>query len=316
VAASRGTLFWAAACAACVLTLAGTVVAVAGYFASAGPGRVVREYFAALTRGDARTALGYGTLPDGPRDLLTSPVLRAQQQVGRIGPVSVVAVDQAAGTAVVAVHYSITFASGTSVVDDRLTLTEHGRSWRLTQTAIPVDLTLSMAQHRASVAGAVVPTGRPLVFPGAVPVAFDTPTLQLSNAGRIARFVDAKRAPLEVTVSPAGRAVVSDAVVTALRACLTSPDPDPLCPIPTGGRAVPGTVHGAATDAVPADLAVTVASDANGRLVVTGHVPVTGSYAELTFDNQRATRQVIRYPLAIRAHASAVTPDDIVWDTP
>ena len=243
-------------------------------------------------------------------------MLRAQQQVGRIGPVSVVAVDQAARTAVVSVHYSITFASGTGVVDDHLTLTEHGRSWRLTQTAVPVDLTLPTAQHRASVAGAVIPAGRPLVFPGAVPIAFDTPALQLSDAGRIAHFDDAKRPALGVTVSPAGRAVVSDAVVTALRACLTSPDPDPLCPIPTGGRAVPGTVHGAATDAVLADLAVTVASDANGRLVVTGHVPVTGSYAELTFDNQRATRQVISYPLAIRAHASAVTPDDIVWDTP
>ena len=63
--ASRRTTFWVAVCAAGVLTLAGTVVAVAGYFTSTGPGRVVRDYFAALSRGDARAALGYGALPDG-----------------------------------------------------------------------------------------------------------------------------------------------------------------------------------------------------------------------------------------------------------
>ncbi|HVD90311.1 MAG TPA: hypothetical protein VNB91_15560, partial [Jatrophihabitantaceae bacterium] len=143
--ASRRTLFWVAVCAACVLTLAGTVVAVTGYFTSAGPGRVVRDYFAALSRGDARAALGYGALPDGPRELLTGPVLRAQQQVGRISPVSVIAVDQDHETATVSVHYAITFASVTTVVGDHVTVIKHGRTWRLAKTAVPVDLTLKTA---------------------------------------------------------------------------------------------------------------------------------------------------------------------------
>jgi hypothetical protein len=312
--ASRRTLFWVAVCAACLLTLAGTVVAVTGYFTSTGPGRVVRNYFAALSRGDARAALGYGVLPDGPRELLTGPVLRAQQQVGRISPVSVIAVNQDHETATVSVHYAITFASDTTVVGDHVTVIKHGRTWRLAQTAVSVDLTLKTAQHRASVAGAVVPAGRLLVFPGAVPIAFDAPALQLA-AGRIVRFDQSKRPALEVAVTSVGQQMVSDAVAAAVRNCLGSADPDPLCPMPTGGRAVPGTVRGAVDDEIP-DLTVTVASDADGRIEVTGQVPVTGSYAQLTFDNQRAAKQVNRYPLAIRAHASALTPNEIVWDVP
>ena len=313
--ASRRTTFWVAVCAAGVLTLAGTVVAVAGYFTSTGPGRVVRDYFAALSRGDARAALGYGALPDGPRELLTGPVLRAQQQVGRIGPVSVIAIDQDHDTASVSVHYAITFAGDTTpnVVDDQVRMIKHGRSWRLTETAVPVDLTLKSAQRRASVAGAVIPTGRPLVFPGAVPIAFDAPALQLAGLpGRVVRFAH-PTPPLEVTVSAVGQQMVHDAVTAALRKCLGSAHPDPLCPMPTGGRAVPGTVRGDIDEEIP-ELTVTVAPDADGRIEVTGKVPVTGSYTVLTFENQPASEPLKREKLVIRAHASARTPTDIVWD--
>ena len=312
---SRRTMFWVAACAAGVLTLAGVVVAVAGYFTSAGPGQVVRDYFAALSRGDARAALGYGTLPDGPRELLTGPVLRAQQQVGRIGPVSVIAIDQGHDTASVSVHYAITFAPDTNpnVVDDQVRMIKHGRSWRLTETAVPVDLTLKTAQHRASVAGAVIPTGRPLVFPGAVPIAFDAPALKIAEPGRIVRFVDTKRHALEVTVSPDAQQMVSGAVSVALRKCLDSKDPDPLCPMPTSGRAVPGTVRGDVNSKI-LNLRVTVASDTDGRIDVSGGVHVTGSYTELTFDNQQASKPLNGSVLVIRAHASARTPTEIVWD--
>jgi hypothetical protein len=312
--ASRRTTFWVAVCAAGVLTLAGTVVAVAGYFTSTGPGRVVRDYFAALSRGDARDALGYGALPDGPRELLTGPVLRAQQQVGRIGPVSVIAIDQDHDTASVSVHYAITFAGDTTpnVVDDQVRMIKHGRSWRLTETAVPVDLTLKSAQRRASVAGAVIPTGRPLVFPGAVPIAFDAPALQLAGLpGRVVRFAHSTP-PLEVTVSAVGQQMVRGAVTAALRRCLGSTDPDPLCPMPKGGRAVPGTVRGSIGDEVP-NLEVTVAPDADGRIDVTGDMAVTGSYTVLTFENQRQSKPMNR-PLTIQAHTSARTPTDIVWD--
>ena len=315
--ASRRTMFWVAACAAGVLTLAGTVVAVAGYFASTGPGQVARDYFAALSRGDARAALGYGDLPDGPRELLTRPVLRAQQQVGRIGSVSVIAIDQDHGKASVTVHYAITFAPDTkpSVVDDQVRMIKHGRSWRLVETAVPVNLTLKTAQHRASVAGAVIPTGRPLVFPGAVPIAFDAPVLRLADPpGRIVRFSH-PTPPLEVTVSDVGQQMVRAAVTAALRTCLDSTDPDPLCPMPTGGRAVPGTVRGDIDQEI-SDARVTVASDADGRIEVTGRVAVTGRYTELTFDNQRAAKQLNGSPLALRAHAFARTPTEIVWDVP
>jgi len=47
---------------------------------------------------------------------------------------------------------------------------------------------------------------------------------------------------------------------------------------------------------------------------VTGKVPVTGSYTVLTFENQPTTKPLKRQELVIRAHASARTPTEIVWD--
>ena len=101
-------------------------------------------------------------------------------------------------------------------------------------------------------AGAVIPTGRPLVFPGAVPIAFDTPALQLSRTPGESSVSPSPRPALGVTVEPgrAGRSCPMP-LSAALRACLTSPDPDPLCPMPTGGRAVPGTVRGAPPTTCP-----------------------------------------------------------------
>ena len=63
--ASRRTLFWVAVCAACVLTLAGSSWPWQGTSHPPVLVGVVRDYFAALSRGDARAALGYGALPDG-----------------------------------------------------------------------------------------------------------------------------------------------------------------------------------------------------------------------------------------------------------
>jgi hypothetical protein len=107
--------------------------------------------------------------------------------------------------------------------------------------------------------------------------------------------------------------MVHDAVTAALRKCFGSAEPDPLCPTPTGGRAVPGTVRGDIDEEIP-EFTVTVAPDADGRIEVTGKVPVTGSYTVLTFENQPATKPLKREKLVIRAHASARTPTDIVWD--
>jgi hypothetical protein len=313
---SRRGLFWVGVGAAVVVTLSGTVLAVTGYLTSAGPGRVVRDYFAALSRGDAQAALAYGAVPDGPRELLTGPVLRAQQKAGRLGSVSVVAVDRRADSASVSVHYTVAFGSGSSIVDDRVTVRRQGRSWRLAQAAVPVDLTLPVAQRRATVAGAPIPSGRPLVFPGAAPVTFDTPTLQLAEPGRVVRFADPAETELEVTVSPEGHRIVATAVAAALQSCLSAPSPDPLCPLPPGSRVVPGTVRGTPTGAVANALSVTVGAGADGRLDVSGQVPVTGRYTQLTFDNQPTTKQLNRYPIRVRAHASAVAPQRIVWDTP
>lgn len=314
---TQRTLYWLAMFVAAALAFTGVVVAVAGYLSTAGPGGVVRDYFAALSRGDARTALSYGRLPDGPRDLLTSPVLQAQLDEGRISQVSVIAVDRAGDTASVSIHYQVTGpTTGMTVVDDRVPVVKDGRSWRLAEAAVPVDLTPNTAQRRATVAGAAVPAGRPLVFPGAAPVSFDTPALALADPGRIVHFAGSAPADLTVAVSSQGQQQAVSAVAAALRGCLAAAKPASLCPLPAGGRAVPGSVHATIDgSAAGAGLTASVAAgDPNGRIEVVGEVPVTGSYQELSFENQAVTRAMVHHALPVRAHVLATAPAHVIWE--
>jgi len=301
----RRVALWVTAGALVVVVGAGTAVAVTSYFATPGPAQVVRSYFAALARDDARTALSYGPVPAGDRSYLTADVLRDQLDVGGISAVRAARVS--AGE--VAVHYEI----GGRAVDDRVpVIHEHGR-WRLRASAINNAVSLAAAGDRATFAGTALPDGSVLMFPGALPIRFDTAVLSVLPTAGIARFTPtADPAALAVQVSESGQQTVAHAVTSALTACVTSADPSPLCPVPAGAhvRAVPASLHGSLTQAPT--VTTTVAPQPDGRLLITGSAAVDGSYQSLDYDNLPSEKRG-QFDVVFSAYAYATAPGDFVW---
>src|SRR5436309_16271 len=77
-------------------------------------------------------------------------------------------------------------ASGLPVGGDqpptaRVAVVQHGNAWRLLAAAVPVQLYMNNASSRATLAGAAVPDGEVALFPGAVPIRFDTAELQVAH---------------------------------------------------------------------------------------------------------------------------------------
>jgi hypothetical protein len=305
-------LFWAAVLLALVALVGGGVVAYKAYESTAGPDGAVEGYFAALGRSDAPAALAFGDVPDGPHGLLTSAVLREQQQLAPLGHVEVVSVEQHGDAARVAVRYRLGFDSGARQVDDVVAVHRSGASWRLDRTAVPVRLELTQAADRVRLAGLRVPTAPTLLFPGALPVRFDTPYLQLAAGSRQLGFTTADDDELQVEASAAGRTAVTAAVTSALQKCLGA-HPDVRCPLPSP-RAVPGSLAGRVDGTGPLQLKVTVADAAAGLLEVDGTVPVTGHYRELDFDNLAKARSgTVR--VEVSASAYATQPLRLTWRT-
>lgn len=309
-------LFAAAFAVAVAALVGGSVMAVRAYRATASPAAAVTGYFAALQRADAPAALGFGELPPGPRSLLTSPVLAAQQRIAPIRAVSVVSVDQTGSTATVAVTYTLGFAGGTRTVQDRVPVIYRGHAWRLTRTAALTQLHLAEAVDRASILGAGVPDGAVLLFPGAVPIGFDTPYLQLDAASSIVTLSGSRATDPSVQLSAPGRTAMLAAVATALRACLgAAGTPDPRCPVPSD-RYVPGSLRGSFSGADLARLSLGVTADPAGVVRIGGApLPVTGTYQVLDFNNQPLPGSgTVALPLSATSYA--VAPITVNWAGP
>lgn len=311
----RRGLYWSAVAVALVALVVGTAVAWVGYRRTAGPDGAVRGYFAALADGDAARALGFGTVPDGPRDLLTAKVLREQQKLAAIRQVDVIATERHGDRATVTVQYRLEFASGPQQAVDTVEVERQGRSWRLARTAVATRIGLTEAVRRASVLGTPVPDDTVLLFPGALPLRFDTPYLELDPGTSSVRLSDGTDTPVDVQVSAAGRKAVTAAVRTALAECLGGGSVDPRCPVPSD-RYVPGSLRGRLGPSAVSNLSLTVAPDPNGVIRISGRaIPVTGRYRVLDFENLPVTRSgTVKLPVA--AQAVAVAPLRIGWSDP
>jgi hypothetical protein len=288
---------------------AGAVVAYLGYAAAPGPGGVVKSYFLALQRGDAAGALAYGDLPAGPRTLLTGAVLREQQRLAPISGVQVTSVQHdSSRTATVSVHYYLGYPDGPAQVLDQVPVYKHGSSWHLTRTAVDTRIDLTHALERATIAGAAVPTGDTLLFPGVVPVSFDTPYLRVS-AGTVT-FGTGDDLPVTVEVTPAGRTAVTGALASALKACLASGGRG-YCPLPSD-RYVPGSLDGRLLGTVADSVRLSVDPASAGVIDIAGSIEFRGRYRMLKFDNSPSTRYgTIRIPLT--AKAVAIEPAALQW---
>lgn len=305
----RRRLSLAGALVGTALLAAGLVLAVRGAATTDGPATVVRDYFAALARGDAAQALAYGTVPAGPRRLLTSDALHEQLRIAPLRDVSVESTERRGDQATVAVHFSMAFADGVVSRTARIALHYDDGEWSLDRVAIGAYLAPSTAQDRLSILGAPVPASRTLLFPGALPIRTDTPYLELVPALDYISFDSPTTVDLPVRVSNVGEAAVRTAVRTALMRCLAG-STDLTCPLPTD-RYVPGTVRGTLNGAL-GGLVDLDQRDPAGLLTYAGKPTITGSWQRLDFHNvpQREHAQVV---LDVRASGYAAAPLQMRW---
>jgi len=309
----RRVVFWTAVVVALTAAGAGGYVAVSAYLVETAPETVVLDYLDAVARGDAVAALAYGDLPAGKPDLLTTEVLAAQRA---IAPISRITVDVAVGpgdTGTARVRYDLGFATGAQSVDDSIPLVRTGRTWRLAATAVPVTIDIVNARNRATVAGAEVPYGEHLVFPGALPVAFDTENLGLAEASRVVRFAQDSPVAEVAELTSAGEEAVGAGLDTTLEACLDGTAPAlTLCPLPADARAVPGSLRGTLGHPASEDAVVRTQTGNDGLVRITVEITITGEYQQLDFTNQRAV-MAGDFTVGLVAVCYATSPESIIW---
>lgn len=310
-------LFWGGMLAAVVAVIAGGLLASYGWARTGEPGDVVSRYFAALARDDAPGALALGTVPEGSRELLNSQVLQTQLSVGQMHDIAVLATDRHGNHANVSVQYRLMFASGDDLlITDAVPVARAGHLWRLDRVAVPVQISVSTAEQRATLAGAAMPKSTLLAFPGAVPVTFDTPILGVDGRHAVIRFSAPGALTVPVTVSAIGQQRLTASVAKTLRDCLALTARDPLCPSSVSNvRTVPGTVHGTLTRAptVNATVASSGAQSESGAIDVIGSADATLTYQFLDFNNIAHTARANPSSISFEGRILATQPDLVRW---
>lgn len=304
--------FWIAGAVAVLMLGAGVSLAVLGHATSSGPEGVVRGYYGALERADAPAALGYGPVPKGSRALLSSAVLAEQQHIAPMSNFRVRQTWRAGSRAAVRVAYTLGFAGGAHgahEVRDTVHLRLRGGVWRLTRVAVRTQLSVNAARERAAILGARIPRGYVLLFPGAVPIRFDTPYLALAPDAGSVDFHSPPSTPIRLVVSERGRHAARSAVRGALQLCVRRSSVGSGCPQPAG-RFVPGTLHG--TVAAAPRLHVRLSPSPAGVLDVTGRVRLRLSFKKLTFRN-REVPGAGTFPVSLHARGYAVAPLTLAW---
>jgi hypothetical protein len=308
-------VFWAAVVASLAAVAGGGYLAVTRYQEETAPERVVLDYLTALASGDAAGALAYGDLPEDDRDLLSDEVLAAQLA---IAPISSIAVSPAVGsgeTVTAEVRYELGFDSGPQTVEDTITLAKTGRTWRLAEVAVPVSMRVTYGASRATIAGAEVPDGRQLVFPGALPITFDTENLELDETTRVVRFSQDGDLEEQAELSAIGHEAVATALDAALASCLDGTAAAlTLCPLPTDARSVPGSVRGTLVEPASETVLIETQSGNDGLVKISGQVTVSGEYQQLDFNNQHVAKSG-DIVIFVRAACYATSPDVLIWRT-
>jgi hypothetical protein len=292
------------------LLASGVVVGWRGYAATSGPAGAVRGYFAAIARADAANALAFGNVPDGPHVLLTAAVLREQQRIAPLRRVTVHATHRHGSAASVDVTYTLAFSGRAVPIRVSVPVHESDGDWRLDRSAVATELETSGARQRETILGAGVPAGPTLVFPGAVPIRFDSPYLQLDPASDSVSFDASPVTDLHVQPTAAARSAMLAAVRSKLRGCLSGPA-DPACPLPDE-RYVPGSIRGAIKGELRAKAVQLNPLDPVGTLELRAGVTVTGTSRRLDFDNRQVPGPTTM-DLIVHAVAYAVAPLAVRW---
>ena len=267
---------------------------------------------------DAARALSYGPVPAGDTSFLTAEVLKDQLAAGTITGFQVLTVTKTGGdAATVNVSYQLSGPGDAHMVTDTVPMIRKDRHWWLADTAVSTKVGLTRAAQRATFAGAALPTGPVLLFPGALPIAFDTPNLELGDARSSVTFTAPDNTGLTVEASAAGIAAARTAVASALTSCLADTSATVFCPVPGNGsstlRAVPGTLRGTLPSGASDGLAVTVSPDPAGVLLVNGTVVVDGHYQSLDYTNIVSPITSDKISVAIAAQCFATAASSVTW---
>jgi hypothetical protein len=307
----RRQLYWLGVLAGVLLLAGGAAIAVLGYARTAGPDGAVRGYFAALSAGDAPTALAYGDVPAGPRRLLSSAVLREQQHIAPLRAFSVVATRRQGDKAQVQVTYTLAFPGADVAVAVTVPVHRSSGDWRLDRVAVPIELVRpGAARQRQAILGTRVPRGPTLLFPGALPITLDTPYLKLDPFADSVGFDSLPVLNVRLQVTAAARAAFTHDVTDEVRRCVTS-SASAACPLPDE-RYVPGSVHGRVQRGLHATRTLLDEADPVGTLRFSGRMTVDGSYRRLNFHNRQVTGHGLIY-VDIHVAAYAVAPLRLRW---
>jgi hypothetical protein len=281
------------------------------YHDSHGPAAVAKRFFTALSDGDAATALGFAESPPSGQ-YLTNDVLRMQLKTAKLTDVLVSSTVQKSNSATVALSYVLHFADHKVSQDDSVELVRHGSSWRLRRVASEVTMpSVAAGADRVTFAGRPLGSGVDALFPGAMPVATDTGAAVITGDPRV-RLADATSEPgIAVQVSAATRSQVAQAVDAALAGCLAAASNNPLCPAPSGDRAIPGTLHGTLTSPVR-DSTSNIHLGDTGIVDVNADVTVRGTWQVWNFNNQQVNRRA-PITLTVRAECSVDDPTKVFW---
>lgn len=321
--ARRGRWLALAALLSAVLAVGLGLTAVNRHAARSSPEAVARSYFQALADGDAPAALAYAAAPPrGP--WLTSVVLRQQLQIAPVAEISVLRASRVGATATVEVRYRLLFGSGPRSVADTVRLVRRGSSWWLSRVTSTVRVTASLpGADRLRLAGRKLPAAAVTLFPGALPLAADPPTLQVFEDGSTSGDVDPPilrladpplLAKVRVSMSPALRAQVERAVDRLLADCLKPGSKDPLCPAPGSDRPVPGSLRGSAPPIAAVDPRIALGQSGSGGVInVHAEVPVQGSWKVWDFENQVVQRRG-KVTVVLSARIALDRPAQAFWN--
>ena len=306
-------LFWIGLLVSAVLLVGGAAYAYGSYRDSGGADGAVRGYLHALAQGDAPGALAYGSqaLDSKAATFLTSEVLRDQLKIAPIREIIVGGNMTSNGVTQVSFSYALAFSRGQQRVSDKVNVRKiHGR-WRLDKVAALVDLSMSQARDRATLAGAPFPDGNTLLFPGAVPVQYDNPYLRLTLATDAVQLSQTGDVELASELTPAARTAVEKQLAAMLAVCGHGGSATAArCPLPAG-QVVPGSLSGTLTP-IASSLTVTVDDDYSGSITIDSDATFKGSYRQLDF-NDIAQPHTGTVPVRVSASAYAVSPLTITF---
>lgn len=289
---------------ALIAAAAGSTIAVTSYRDSAAPSRVVAAYFAALSRSDAPAALAVSELPtDGSRRWLTDTVLAAQNHVAPLVDAHIGTVTTHGNHATAQYSYVLKFANGSRTVNGAVALTRTSAGWRLAPGVASTSLQMDGADDRLAFAGADLPDGSVLLFPGALPITLDTPYLEADSSTDSVGLDAAAITPIRLVPTAAARNALLTALTARVRSCVRGGELAPSCPLPNSGT-VPGSLHGRVVGTPKVRFALR--SDSAGTIVLIGTATFRGTYRLLDFDNEAHARSgdlhipldAIAYPVA------------------